>query len=333
MKKEIKQILLAIGIFLITVAFFNQSCVRGQGLDTGESFFVKFEPETPGPNTEVKAELRSYSFDADRAYIIWSVNGEVWLEGRGKKNFSFKTGDIGTHTSLNISVIPQTGTSQSKSFSFIPADIDFIWEAQTYTPPSYKGKALPVAGSTVKITAIPRFNSGTIPKPSNYIYKWQLDFKNYPDQSGAGKNSFILKMDNLFSKKTISVEASDYQKTNIAKKSIKIENYEPKINFYEEKPLEGTQYNKAILGEFELKAPEINIKAEPYFFSINNLPQLSYHWKMNNKKIDPKESKPYIVNLKVPEGGLGTSLIDLRIENPSSIFQAAEKSLKIKFGR
>lgn len=330
MKKEIKQILLAIGIFLIIVVFFNQSYVGGQGLDTGESFFVNFEPETPGSNTEVETELRSYSFDADRAYIIWSVNGEVRLEGRGKKNFSFKTGDIGTQTSLNISVIPQTGASQSKSFSFIPADIDFLWEAQTYTPPSYKGKALPVAGSIVKITAIPRFSSGAIAKSSSYIYKWQLDFKNQPDQSGAGKNSFIFKMDNLFSKKTISVEVSDYQKTNIAKNSIKIGNDKPKIIFYEEKPLEGTQYNKAILGEFELKAPEINIKAEPYFFSKGDIYNLSYQWTMNNKNIESEEF-PNILSLKT-DGSKGESLIGLRISNPLNIFQAAEKSLKIKFG-
>ncbi len=64
----------------------------------------------------------------------------------------------------------EAAASTAVRSSFQPADVDILWEAQNYAPAGYKGKALPVSGSQIKITAIPYFpgsSSTSLPKRHN----------------------------------------------------------------------------------------------------------------------------------------------------------------------
>lgn len=318
MRKDIKIILLAT-ILLSVLSFFN----RTQAV--GEDFFVEFSPETPGPNTSVSANLVSYSFDVNRANIIWVLNGQTKLRGTGQKNFSFTTGNLGSRTDVSVSITTDAGVQLRKSFSFQAADVDILWEALNYTPPAYKGKALSVSGSLIRITAIPYFPESS----SRLIYEWQIDYKNFPDVSGMGKNSFVFKSADIYNKNKIGLIVSNYDRSIVAKKSVDIEILAPKIVFYEENPLEGPKYNKALTGDVQLEQDEIIVRIEPYFFSIKDLEKISYEWFMNEEKVFPEEL-PNIISLRKGESS-GGSLIDVKISNPANILQYADNSLEINY--
>jgi hypothetical protein len=318
MKKDVK-ILVAMAV-LIVFGIFNQT----QAID---DFFAEFSPENPGPNTTVSAKANSYSFDINRASISWIVNGQTKLKGTGEKNFSFQTGDIGSVTKLSVLITTEKGASFRKDFSFRTADVDILWEALTYTPQGYKGKALATSESLIRITAVPHFPESV--SPSKLIYDWSVDFKNKPDVSGLGKRTFLLKSAQVFQENKISVSVSNYDRSVIAKKNISIKISQPKIIFYEENPLEGTRFNQVLQKDFQMASDTINIRAEPFFFSTINLKNLLYEWAMNNQKILP-ETFSNILSLARGEQS-GKSAIGLKISNPINIMQFAENSLQINY--
>ncbi len=320
MRKDVIKILFAAGV-LIAFGLFHQTQAAG------EDFSVEFSPENPGPNTGVSANIISYSFDINRSFITWIINGQTKLKGTGEKSFSFQTGNMGTQTALSVSITTDSGAQLRKNFSFKNADVDILWEALTYTPPWYKGKALPSSESLIKITAIPHF-SGSI-SPSKLIYNWSVDFKNKPDISGLGKRSFTLRSVDVFNENKISVTVSNYDESITAEKNISIAIGQPKIISYEENPLEGTRSNQALQKEFQLNSVAINIRAEPFFFSTINLKNLLYEWTMNSQKIATEEF-PNILSLARGEQS-GKSAIGLKIKNPINIMQFAENSLRVNF--
>ena len=324
MKNNVAKILISVAVLGILALF-------QQALAIGEDFTVELSPEVPAPNQTVSAKIISYSFDVDRSDISWIVNGAVKLSGTGKRNFSFSVGNIGSKTTLSIVIITKDGLKLDKTMTFQPAGLDILWEADTYTPVSYKAKAIPSSESIIKVSAFPEFYSnGEKISASQLIYDWEINFKNKPDISGFGKRSFSFRSSGVFGEDSVKVTVSSYNKNIIAEKKIKIKIGEPKIIFYKDNPMEGVNYNSALGSEIELGENEISVRAEPYFFSSKNLNSLSYQWKMNNQSMEPGEKKN-TADFRV-DSGPGSALINLRIQNPINVLQFTEKSLKINFG-
>ncbi len=296
------------------------------------NFWVEFSPKIPGPNETVSAKIMSYTFDTDRAYIKWSVNGYFKLKGLGKKNFSFKVGKRGEKTTVVVSAIAEDNSSERRVFHFNPSEVDLLWSAQTYTPFFYNGKALSGPGSMIKVTAVPYFGKYANTNPSGLIYKWKLNYKNKPEKSGVGKNSFVFISNKSFDENVVSVEVSDYKETTKAKNSVRIQNVQPELLFYEDSPLSGLFYGMALGNEFNINKNEILIKAEPYYFSLNAMRGIAYKWTMNNKIIQAEKGGSEI-DFRTESGTSGTADIRLRISSPYNLLQFAGKALSVIFGR
>lgn len=325
MKKGFMRILLAVAV-LISFGFF----CNAQSL--GGDFSLEINPENPGPNEKVSAKLITYSFDANRAAISWILNGEKKLSGIGETKFNFTTGNAGSKITLVVSVKTDNGISMEKTLTFRPADVDLLWEAETYVPPTFKGKAIPTSESRIKVTALPHIVvDGAEVSSSNLIFDWERNFSNVQGASGYGKNSFSFRSAEIFGEDNISVTVSTYGRSITAQNRIRIKIGEPKILFYENKPMEGVLYNSALNGEFQLSGNEISVKAEPFFFSKRNMGSLNYEWTMNGEKIFSDEA-PNIVTLRAGSGS-GSTNIGLRINNPINILQFAEKFLRINYGQ
>lgn len=325
MNKDIIKILFAI---MITVVF----CGFQQVLAVGEDFSLEISPENPGPNATVSAKIISYSFDIDRAEISWLVNGVVKLKGTGEKKFSFTVGNAGSKISLTAVAATKEGLTLEKSVIFRPAGLDILWEANNYVPAGYKGKALPSSESTVKIAAFPEFvYNGEKLSPSSLYYDWQINSKNKPNLSGYGKRSFNYKLSDLSAEDEIMAIVSSYSGIIIAEKRIKIKTIAPKIIFYKEHPMEGVLYNSAFGKEISLTENEISLRAEPYFFSKQNLNNLTYQWKMNGKVITPEQRKT-VIDFRLEGASSGNASVNLEIQNPVNLLQNAANSLRINFG-
>jgi len=325
MKKDFLKILFCVGMVVILTFAVKTNAIS-------EDFSLEVSPQNPGPSSTVSARIVTYSFDIDRAEISWLVNDSVKAKGTGLKNFNFSVGSVGSRISLAVVAITKEGLRIEKSITFRPAGLDILWEAESYTPAFYKGKAMPAPESVVKITAWPEFiYGGEKISPNNLYYDWQINSKNKPDLSGLNKKSFTYKLSKLSAEDEIAVTVSSYNKTIVAEKRIKIKSVSPKVVFYQEQPLEGVAYNNALSDTVFLSENAIGLRAEPYFFSSGFLNSLEFNWKINNKETIPDE-KNTALDLRLENQDSGSALINLRIQNPLILLQSAENNLRINFG-
>ena len=306
-------------IVTLCISFFTPLSVFAAGLDL---INITTNPKTPGPNEDVTISMNSYAVDLNTATIIWFVNKSPSKQGVAEKTLTVHTGDLGTKTVVDITILGNTGKI-SKQIVIAPAEVDVLWEAQTYTPPFYKGKALPSYKSLVRVTAIPRFNALTS-DPSQYYYSWKYN-KIQGAGEGLGKNSIVLPMGWADSKIPVAVtvnlpgtEWNGYKLTNIP-------GHEAKVVLYEQAPLLGIQFDHALMTNQAAKSGAgntFNVHAVPYYFSTDNLQngELLYTWNVNRSNIvaglDP-------LNITVTKQGKGEEsfALSLRVQNPKRILQ------------
>ncbi|MFC1625289.1 hypothetical protein ACFL1O_00165 [Patescibacteria group bacterium] len=294
-------------------------------------FSINLVPKHPEPNSEAIIKINASGVDLDRSAITWIIDGKTVEKGTGKKSIHFTMPDLGKTSKITAYVTPSSGYQKTQTLRVTGHDIDILWEAQTYTPSWYQGKALPVLGSEIKFTAIPHFySSGSLLSRSSLIYDWYLNYKKMIQSSGTGKNSFTLK-NNGSNEHTVSVVVSspggsiEFEKTIILPVKTKT-----KIIFYEESPLLGTMFNNTLKGVYNLVNNLLRLKVEPFYFSKGQTNQLSYQWKMNDKNINWEE-QPDIMDLEKSSDASGVATINLEIKNLINLFQTAQGNLKINF--
>lgn len=313
---------------LLAVFLIGSNQLKSFSLTGYDELIVEFNPKSPGPNTTVKANLITYSFDPDMSLITWKLNGKIIEQGRGKKSAEITTGDVGSTLYLYIYVITEKNRQIEKSFTFRTGEIDFLAQASSYTPPFYKGAAKVIVGAPVKITAVPHgFGSA-----ENLIYEWRRNYSNVASASGLGRNSFSFEFSYMNTEEVIDLTLYGPNREFSFEKRITVRPSRPEIIFYEEHPLEGALFNNALAGELNLSGKsDVSIRAEPYFYPTKDLPVLSLKWAMNEEKISPL-SAPNLIGLTVPETGeSGSSLISLDIENPKNFFEKAANMIRINF--
>lgn len=327
-------------IFLITLFFAIVSApnlARSQSLqnlggDTG-SITVQTIPEKPQPGDSVEASVESYATDLDRAEISWYLNDTLAQQATGKKKFSFKVGAVGSVTNILVLIKTSEGTLVQKTITFRPASLDLIWEAESYTPPFYKGKALYPYQGTVKIVAIPNFvtENGGILSEKNLVYNWSVDDKAVPNQSGYGKNFIYVNGSIPLKSTNVSVDVTSMDQSIAGSNSTTITPQSPGILLYEINPLYGLLTNQAMSRLINLQNEEIKLSATPYFFSLKNqsLPNFSYDWQLDGKTIGTGKR---IVSFKPEKGAVGNANVTIDLKNPNKIFQFTSSAFSLLFG-
>ena len=294
---------------------------------------VNITPGEPHANEEVRVGLNSSSVNLDAAKITWTLNGKKSAEGVGLKNFTFKTSALGTTSRIQVVITGPAEVRIERSFSVRPAEVDLLWEAVTYTPPLYRGKALPSSKSKIKIVAIPHFvlENGRRVSEDALLFTWEQDRTVLGSLSGVGKQSIILDAPRLFEETRISVLVSTADGTREARGEVLITLRNPEILFYEKHPTEGVRYENALASEIELAQEEMAIRAEPYFFSEEDISSRRVHfaWSLNNAAILPPERMNEMVLRREVSGGVAR--LTLQAQNAVKILQEAVANLLIKF--
>lgn len=292
---------------------------------------VEINPAYPRPNENVSMSLTLYTDDLSSAKITWYKDGQAVLSGKGKINYSFKAGPAGQETRIEIQVSLVSGSSFSKTVTLNPASVDLVWEADSYVPPFYKGKALHPRQGVLKVVATPDFVKNGIRVPaSNLVYQWSNGINAYQDQSGYGKNAVLLDGSLLGRDENIKVLVTDPVNNLAAQNFIDITPVDPEIVFYQNDPYYGDLFDSAIINSFGLKSDEVQILAAPYYFTKGDMSLLKYNWQLNGQDITSLLSSMTAIFRK-PEGETGQSSVSLRIENPDRILQQADRSLIMDF--
>jgi hypothetical protein len=313
----------------------NNAFSETTGIPTGiiEQLSVEILPKVPAPGERVNISITSFSSDLTKGYFVWRVNGSNQLEGRGETNFNFTAPRNGSSTTVSVSITKEDGEVLNRSFDFAPAEVDIIYEAQTYTPPFYKGKALFTSESSVRLIALPTFinSSGTRVPAENLSYVWSINGTVDQSQSGYGKNVYQGTAGLVQRPLNVSVEVSAANSNLKARGALFLNYSEPEVVIYENNPLLGVVFEKSISGNFTLKRPEIELQAIPYYFSTpqKNSAFVDYRWKMNGNNL--VTSGDSFVNFRNDTGEEGQAVISLETEHFNKILQLTSSVINLSF--
>jgi len=279
----------------------------------------------PQPLETIRIKVISYSTDLNRAGITWYVNDKMIEKGVGLTSHSVKMGNAGVKTSIKVQINTLEGASYEKELEFTPAEVSLVWEADGFIPPFYKGKAPLVRQGTVKITAIPTFkdSSGKMIDPKNLVYTWKQDYKTLGNSSGYGKQSLSYTTGALERPVIIKVEVSTLDNKIKGETYIELQPQSPKVVLYEDSPLYGPLYNRAIVDGYEFISKELKISLVPYFFSNSDIKgeNLEYSWSINNAS-NPNLFNSTEITLRRNGDEKGNASIYAEVSNIKNILQS-----------
>ncbi len=290
----------------------------------------KLTPPTPGPNQEVTIQLNSYNVNLNAAKIIWYIDGEAQKEGTAETSFVTRTGDFGEKKVVDVVIFAQDGTRFDKQIVLAPAEVDILWEALTYTPPFYKGKALPTYKSLVKVSALARFNTETS-DPAAYYYKWTLD-RNKGVGEALGKNSTVVAAAWPDSHVNVAVETSLPGTDWKGAKNLNIDSVNPQVVFYEQAPLLGIRFAQALTSGLVATGNEFTIQAAPYFFSLDNYKngELVYEWTANRNRVLPTLDPLKLILTKSSKAA-ENFIVSLSVQNAKRVIQEGRGQTTVSF--
>ena len=290
------------------------------GIENAVSITVS--PEHPSPGSSVHLTAQSTILDLSRANITWSSDGKIIATGQGKTDVDVTTGSLGQQTTIKV-VADDDSTSATGLATIIPTQIDLLFESNSYTPPFYAGRALPSAGTQLRLQAVPRFirNDGSLVPAASIIYTWRRNGAVVLAASGLGKFSATLMGPALFSTDTIMIEARTSDNKYFGSTSIRVPSVEPSLILYEDDALFGVLYHRALPSQVSIPAIEMTFVAVPYFAQASGPEDsnLQYEWRVNSKKIPADPVKPGAITLNAASSD-GIALVELFLTHVTNFF-------------
>jgi hypothetical protein len=224
-----------------------------------------------------------------------------------------------------------------------PSPVDLLFDADSYVPPFYLGRALPSAGTSMHLQALAHFvrKSGASVPDSEIIYTWRRNGQVESSVSGAGKSSISLLSPTLFGTDTISLDARTADGAAYGSASITVTSLDPDVTLYQDHPLFGIEYYYALESQTAIPDLEMTFVGVPYFAQTQNPsdPRLIYAWSVNGESTGATTTNSggggtngneITINADNSSGFAALSLV---LTSPANLLLHAEDSWKLLFSR
>lgn len=288
---------------------------------------LTLSPRYPEPNGPVTLELNDYSLNTTGASYTWFIDGKEIVEAKNERSWHFTAGELGTSMTVTVRTSLPGGVIVTAAAVIKPVRVDLLIEADTLVPFFYKGRALPSSGSNVRVTAVPF--TGAKRRPDSYSYTWRVGEDVVGGGSRFGKNSVTFASG--FERNVhVAVDVIDTDGSLIATKETVVPITDPKLYFYEVKPLEGI-VERALGKDFVFVGDEVTVRAEPYFVDRTLIAQNPFiEWKLNNQTIkNPSNDQQEIVLRR--SGQNGSFDLEFHVRNLRQLLQGVKGVLTINF--
>ena len=292
-----------------------------------QAISVTKNPPYPKEGEMVSVSVEAFGFDLKNSLITWKTANEILLEGFGATEYTVKSANNQIIV-INISN-QKTGEKFTQAVPITTSEIDLLWEAVgSYTPPFYKGKALPGLEANINIVAIPKHkNINTL------AYSWEKENVKQSSQNGRGKNSFGYIASPLEQANKITVNVSSADESFAGSEELVVRYGNSEVLFYENNPELGTLYNKAIKnGHFVGDDKEITLTAIPFFVTADSIVSkaLEMVWSVNGQAL-PVQTVKNKVRLSGQTGLSGGAIASIFIKNKSRLFEEGTVGIELQF--
>lgn len=202
------------------------------------------------------------------------------------------------------------------------SSIDMFWEANSYVPSLYQGKALPTSDGNIRVFAIPPESFGDSSRAS---YIWKINGTVLGSKSGTGRSSLDIVGSPFIDTNLIIVDVTGVNGTS-GTGILRIPYVKPKVILYENSPLGGILFSQALQGRLLAEADkDITLLSYPYFFSTQKLnSNLSYTWEINGTT-----AKALGHEITARSEITGTSTVDLQVYSLTNVLQRASERVSI----
>ncbi|MDO8522177.1 MAG: hypothetical protein Q7S08_02730 [bacterium] len=301
---------------------------------TNGRIVIGMTPESPLPSEYVHLTVLSSMINLERSDITWYADKKVIAQGPGVTEADIFAGSLGTEVDIVVIAQAEDGTVASGEAFIRPTEVDLVWESDSYTPPFYKGHALPSAGTKIRAQAIAVFRlpDGTLVPDSNITYTWRRNGSVIQTASGRGRSFATFPAPTLFGTDTIEVEAVSADGTLSGKAGVNIPSVEPALLLYEDNPIFGIMYHKTFGQATTVKDAEVTFAAVPYFAEADSPddPQLVYSWQVNGQRVTADYIRPSEITINADKSS-GNADIALSLTRMRNWYMKADAEWKISF--
>jgi len=320
-------------IFLTSILFAAPVYAQLYGVaGLSNSAVLRITTPEPTQGSVMQVLLSSPVLDLKNSFISWRVNGTLLVEGEGLTEASVPTGSTGQTIDISASIVNADGDVAYASFSFTPATVDILYEADGYVPPFYGGRTLPGIGAQITFVAYPTLiQNGQRISEKDLVYTWRHGEKVLGSSSGKGKFSMTLR-DPLLGAETISVQVESTDGELSAYSSLRLPEPTTVLRLYEEHPLFGTLFHNALGASAFTSESEMTFQAIPYFAPSRSMDDgtLTYAWQVNRRDIALDASKPSRITINA-DGSSGIALIELEVGHASNFFFGENAAWRMTF--
>ena len=281
---------------------------------------MTFTPDHPSPGDTIHLTVASPVIDVSNATIAWYLNGKAVASGAGLTETDITASKLGEQMLVEVDVSNENVNAVATA-TIIPTEVDLLFDSVVYTPPFYFGRALPAMGSRLRLQALARFkkSDGTFVADKDITFTWTKNGARVPHASGKGFSSLEVEGPIANSLANILVKATaDGGFEGGA--NVQVASAKPFLMLYEDNPLYGYLYNRAIEPKSFSTQDEMTIAAVPFFAIASNPndPTLRYDWTVNDTHVDATSTVRNEITLGAKEGGLAKIGVD--VTSDSDIF-------------
>lgn len=273
---------------------------------SGDAFTLSVNPQYPAPYRQATVSLLSGSLDLANSTMSALVGGKEVYKG-AVRPFSVTLGRAGSIATVKVTV-SSGGTSYSQTVTIQPEDVSLIAEPVSSAPPLYRGKPLIPLGGDVRIVALANLRDagGKTASSATYSYAWSVDGVQIANSSGIGKSAIIVASPSQYRTRAVSLVVTSSDSSLVGGTSLSFSPEQPTVRIYENDPLLGIRYDRALAGAYTISGAEATLYAGPFSFSTTKGAPL-LRWFLNGTSAQTGNS----ITLRPTGSGQGSASLSL----------------------
>lgn len=299
--------------------------VAAQSFLNTEPYSVSVNPDFPAPFSQAVLTPYTGSVNLANASMTVKVDTKVIYQGN-PRSFSVPLGAAGKAIRVDI-VVTSNGQAYPKTITLRPQEVTLVVEPVSSAPPLYPGKPLIPLDGSVRVVAIAGLKNaaGVALDPSTLSYSWTVDATRIAASSGIGKDTILVASPLQYRSLDVSVVVQNQDGSLVGGGKVSLSPEEPTVRLYEQDPLLGVLFERALAGSFSIGDSEKTIYGFGYSLPLKGSAS-SQRWFLNGSAA---QNGPAIT---IRPAGSGSGTASLSFVASAGELVTANEKLSVTFG-
>ena len=291
---------------------------------------ITTEPESPRPGQELTLTASLFDENPLAVEFVWTKDGEIFAEGPGVQRAITQAPAVGKQVTIAVTILKNGAIIGSDELRLAPASVTLEWEAQTNTPPLYKGRPLMSPHAFMSAYAVSEFVGGTGARISenDILYTWRVNGSVVTRASGYGRNSAIFESPFYDSPFTVEVRAISRDGTLSASQLETIQPVRPSAVVYPTSPLRGTELWSPVITAYPFQSDEVSFIAYPLFTSRSG--PLQTVWELDGVPLESVGADPRVSVFRKTGPGTGSFRVGVSVSSENNFLEQIRRGFLLE---